>query len=191
MIRMAARLRLSISPMPLPEMRRILVIGSGGAGKSKLARDLGRILGLPVVNLDAHYWNPGWVETPTKEWGGIVKRLIKGDQWIMDGNYGGTFLMRIKAADTVIFLDYSRYLCIYRVLKRQLSGKRVDVIPGCHEKIDRVFLKWLWDYSRTSRPRMMNIMNEEGTVNGKRVFILKRPADTRKFLDAIRKVRVQ
>lgn len=71
-------------------MRRVLVIGCGGAGKSTLARQLGEATGLPVIHLDAHYWRPGWVETPKETWRAAVDELIAADAWIMDGNYSGT-----------------------------------------------------------------------------------------------------
>ena len=70
--------------MPLGE--RILIIGSGGAGKSTLAVELGRLLGLPVVHLDAEFWRPGWVQTPDEEWHCRMSELVQFDRWLMDGN---------------------------------------------------------------------------------------------------------
>lgn len=68
------------------EMWRILVVGSGGAGKSMLARKLSKILRLPLINLDARYWRPGWVQTGKDERKQIVSELIKRDRWVIDGN---------------------------------------------------------------------------------------------------------
>src|SRR5688572_22342824 len=99
-------------------MERVLVIGSGGAGKSTFAKRLAERLGLPLVHLDAIYWRDGWIETPKEEWRGIVARLIGEPRWVMDGNYGGTMDMRLAAADTVIFLDMPRVVCLWRVVKR-------------------------------------------------------------------------
>ncbi len=106
-------------------MRRVLVIGSGGAGKSTLAAQLGTRPELPVVHLDACHWHPGWVPTPDAEWHDTVARLAAGDAWVMDGNYGGTLDLRLAACDAVIFLDLPRWLCIARVLGRWLrySGR--------------------------------------------------------------------
>jgi adenylate kinase family enzyme len=70
-------------------MRRVLVIGSGGAGKSTFSVALGKRLELPVIHLDAHFWRPGWVETPKPEWRERVAQLAARDAWVMDGNYGG------------------------------------------------------------------------------------------------------
>jgi energy-coupling factor transporter ATP-binding protein EcfA2 len=73
--------------MTLEDRQRIMVIGSGGAGKSTFARQLAALTGLPVIHLDRHYWRPGWERTPTAEWNGIVQALAAGASWIIDGNY--------------------------------------------------------------------------------------------------------
>lgn len=84
-------------------MRRIAVIGCGGAGKTTLSRELGEILKLPVYHLDSFFWNPGWVPTPPEEWRRIQEELVSRDEWIMDGDYGGTLDIRFGRADTIIF----------------------------------------------------------------------------------------
>ena len=84
-------------------MKRILVIGSGGAGKSTFAKRLGEILKLKVIHLDSLFWSAGWLEMPKDQWRAMVEELIKGDSWILDGNYGGTLDLRLAACDGVIF----------------------------------------------------------------------------------------
>src|SRR6266436_5243884 len=101
-------------------MKRVLIIGSGGAGKSTFARRLNNILNLGLIHLDTLYWNPGWVETPKPEWRAIVEGLLGKDSWIIDGNYSGTLDIRIAACDTIIFLDIGRATCAWRILKRLL-----------------------------------------------------------------------
>jgi adenylate kinase family enzyme len=127
-------------------MQRVLVIGSGGAGKSTLARALGDRLGLEVIYLDVYFWKPGWVETPADEWQGVVERLLARSSWVMDGNYGGTMAVRFEAADTIIFLDISRWVCLWRVLVRMLRYRgrtRPDLPEGCPEGFDWEFYKWV------------------------------------------------
>jgi adenylate kinase family enzyme len=87
----------------------VLVIGPGGAGKSTVAKRLGRILSLEVIHLDKFYWKPGWIEAPKEEWDVPIERLLAGESWIMDGNYSRTLERRLKSADTVVFLDFARY----------------------------------------------------------------------------------
>ena len=70
-------------------MTKIAIIGSGGSGKSVLARQLGDVLNIEVIHLDAVHWRPGWVEPPDDEWRETVESLVTGESWIIDGNYGG------------------------------------------------------------------------------------------------------
>ena len=67
-------------------MKRIAIIGSSGAGKSKLAQQLGILLVLPVIHLDTLFWQAGWIETPRDKWNTIQEQLIQQETWIMDGN---------------------------------------------------------------------------------------------------------
>jgi adenylate kinase family enzyme len=142
-------------------MKRVLIIGSGGAGKSTLARRLGEKTGIEVIHLDALFWNPGWVRTEKAEWLEIVREVIEKESWIMDGNFGGTLEMRAEAADTIIFLDIPRWLCIYRIMKRWIMYRNVsrpDMAPGCPEKVDREFFMWVWDYPKRSKPEKERIL---------------------------------
>ncbi len=101
-----------------PLGNRVTIIGCSGAGKSTLARQLGTILELPIIHLDTHYWQPGWVESLATEWHQTINRLVQEQTWIMDGNYSSTFDVRLPATDTIIFLDFPRWHCLLRVLKR-------------------------------------------------------------------------
>lgn len=140
---------------PLPGLQRILVIGSGGAGKSTLARELAASLSLPLVHLDQHYWHPGWTPTPEAEWDRVVDRLIAEERWVMDGNYGRTLERRLQRAQAVVWLDLSRWVCIWRVIRRQASylGRvRPDLPAGCRERASLDFLLWVWTYPSRRRP---------------------------------------
>ena len=66
-----------------------MIVGAGGAGKSRLAREMAELLDLPIIHLDRHFWNPGWVEPDRKGWRRKVVELSSRDAWVMDGNYGG------------------------------------------------------------------------------------------------------
>jgi adenylate kinase family enzyme len=135
-------------------MRRIMIIGSGGAGKSTLARQLSERLSLPLVGLDACYWSAGWVPTPPAEWSARVDELSSTDAWVMDGNYGGTLDLRLERCDTVIFLDLPRVVCLWSAIARWIRhrGKsRPDMAEGCPEKIDWEFARWIWNYPSSRR----------------------------------------
>ena len=164
-------------------MERILVIGSGGAGKSTFARRLGERLALEVIHLDAHYWGPGWVEPPKDEWRARVEGLVKRDAWVMDGNYSGTLDLRLAACDTVVFLDLPRAVCLWRLLKRAVMyrrARRPDMAEGCPEKLSLEFIRWVWGYRQRSRPKVVRMLGEKERT--KRVVRLRSAAEVEEFL---------
>jgi adenylate kinase family enzyme len=146
-------------------MRRVLVIGCGGAGKSTLSRQLSAVTGLPLIGLDRAYWRSGWVEPPKEEWRAIVAGLAAEPAWVMDGNYSGTFDLRMPRADTVVWLDYPRTTCLRRVVLRVLRDygrTRADLPDGCPEKFDAKFLRFVWDFPVKSRPRIVDGLTRFG-----------------------------
>src|SRR5579863_2517457 len=86
-------------------LRRVVILGGSGTGKSTLARELGQHIGLPVVHLDVLYWRPGWQEPDTAGFRARTAAAIAGDAWISEGNYRETFDLRLPRADTVIILE--------------------------------------------------------------------------------------
>ncbi len=140
-------------------MRRVLIVGCSGAGKTTLARTLAKATGLPLIHLDRHFWQPGWVEPGKAEWQAAVGGLARREAWIMDGNYGGTLPERLARADTVIHLDVPTWLCLWRVLRRTCLGilrpGRDDLPEGCRERIDWAFLGYVRRFRRDHRPRLL------------------------------------
>ena len=139
-------------------MRRILIAGSPGAGKSTLAREVARRLDLPLIHLDRHYWRAGWVPSDDASWRATVADLAARPAWVMDGNYGGTLDLRLPHADLLVFCDLPRQLCLFRVLRRRWAYRaagRADLPPGCPERVDLQFLRYVWRYPRQSRPRLL------------------------------------
>ena len=138
-------------------MRRILVIGSPGAGKSTLADELGRHLGLPVIHLDRHYWRPGWIEPDPGAWQVEAGALCAAPAWVMDGNYGGTLPVRLQRADTVIWLDFPPWRCVWRILARwrRWRGRvRPDMREGCPEQMSWEFLSYTARFPWNGRRRL-------------------------------------
>lgn len=165
-------------------MKRILVIGSGGAGKSTFARRLGLRLNIEVLHLDKFYWHAGWVETPKDEWLKTVEALLKRDSWIMDGNYSGTLDIRFKACDALVFLDMPRTLCLWRVLKRLILYRRAsrpDMAEGCPEKFSLEFLLWVWNYPVRTRPKVLEMLKSNS--QRKNIIWLRSSSAVERFLD--------
>lgn len=164
-------------------MKRVLVIGVSGAGKSTFARRLGEILKIEVMHLDRLYWSAGWKKMEKKEWKERVAELIQGDEWIMDGNYTGTLDVRVKVCDTVIFLDVPRAVCLWRVCKRALAYRgrtRPDMAEGCLEKVDLEFLRWIWNYGKEIKPQVLKLLAEN--AEGKNIIMLRDQSEIERFL---------
>jgi len=167
-------------------MRKVLVIGSGGSGKSTFATRLAQHTGLPVIHLDAHFWKPGWVEPTHEEWDETVARLASGEAWIMDGNYGRTLEQRLAVCDTVIFLDRPRLLCLVRVIWRRIRyhrQARPDMGQDCPERLDWEFIRWIWNYPATHRSKILQRLAE--LPPGQRAIVLRTQADIENFLRSL------
>ena len=139
-------------------MQRILIIGNSGAGKSTLARQLAQRLQLELIHLDQHYWLPGWTEPKKEKWEETVGRLVQQEKWVIDGNYTSSLPIRHERADTIIFLDRSRWICLWNVFKRliQYYGRvRPDLSADCPERLDWPFLRYVYHYDRDYKPRVL------------------------------------
>jgi adenylate kinase family enzyme len=150
-------------------MKKILVVGSGGAGKSTFARELGTRLNIEVIHLDKFFWGSGWIRMDKSAWLKTIERLVKPDTWIMDGNYSGTLDIRFEACDTVVFLDMSRWLCLWRMLKRVIVYRnkvRPDMAEGCRERPNLEFIIWIWNYSKRTKPKIVRMLaSDKGKRN--------------------------
>jgi adenylate kinase family enzyme len=167
-------------------VQKVAIIGSCGAGKSTLAMNLGKKLNLPVIHLDAYYWQSGWQETDAPQWLQIQQELIKGNSWIIDGNYGGTMDIRLARADTIIWLDFNRYVCLRRVLKRYLQyggNPRPDMAQGCPERLSWEFLQYVWNFPRKHRLRLVGKLTKY--KGNKQIIILQNPHQVLDLLEGI------
>jgi adenylate kinase family enzyme len=169
-------------------MKKILIIGCGGSGKSTLARKLGEALNLPVIHLDLHFWKPGWVESKDEEFNLKVKEMLKQPEWIMDGNFGKTIPLRSEYADTIIFLDTSRFMQLYGIFSRQIKNynkTRADLPEQCPERFDWVFTKWVYNFNKRNRPLILKFLN---TVKDKKnVIILRNRNEMNRFAESVKK----
>lgn len=163
-------------------MKKVIIIGSGGAGKSTFARRLHEATGIELIHLDKLYWKPNWVETPKSEWKQLIGEIIRGEEWILDGNFGGTMEMRLEACDTVILLDMPRIICVYQALKRIATyrkGQRPDMGEGCDERFDIKFLSWIWNYPSQTKPKIEKLLEQYGSA--KNVIRLRSKRDIEDF----------
>ena len=137
-------------------MKRILIIGPCGAGKSTLSHELGSRLGLPVFHMDQLNWKANWVESDAEELRARLRDVVTQDRWLIDGNYGGTLAERLDRADTVVYLDFPIRLCLWRVMRRIITwhGRtRPDMTEGCPERFDWGFILYLCTWNTGPRLR--------------------------------------
>jgi len=168
-------------------VQRVAILGSGGAGKTTVAVELGGRTGIPVVHLDPLYWAPGWVARPPEEFGAALAAAVGEERWILDGNvlWGDEDDPRFRRADTVVFLDLPRRTCIRRALLlriRYRGERRPDLPDGCREEIELSFLRWMWGYPERVRPRVLRIL--AGLDPEIDVHHLRSDREVRRFLDS-------
>ncbi|WP_052372187.1 adenylate kinase [Amycolatopsis taiwanensis] len=142
-------------------MRKVVVLGRGGAGKSTLAARLGAAPALPVIELDEHFWTPGLTPAPKDRWAAIQRRLTSGERWILDGDLGpyDVLSVRLQAADAVIVLDFPLWRCVWRTLHRSRENL--------------AFWRWLVTYRRRSLPTIMTAIAEH--AGHAKLFLLRNP----------------
>jgi len=148
-------------------MKRILIIGCPGSGKSTFARSLHRITNIPLVHLDLLFWNP---DRTTVDREIFRKRLfseMEKERWIIDGNYGATMEARIRACDTVFFLDYPTEICLEGIRAR--CGKPREDIPWVEREneVDEDFASFVKNYAVENRPKVLALLE---TYSSKKIF---------------------
>jgi adenylate kinase family enzyme len=102
--------------------KRIMVTGICGAGKSTLSKIIGEKFGLPVVHIDKFFWSKNWTQRDNTECLQLLHNAVNKEKWVIDGNHSTTIPNRLERSDTVIWLNFNRFIALYRVLKRIFKG---------------------------------------------------------------------
>ena len=165
-------------------MNRVAVLGVGGAGKTKLSHEIARRTALPIVHLDRVFWRPGWELAPRDEARAAVDAAVAEERWIIDGNFLSAGDARFERADTVVFLDLPRTTCLARALRRAVRDRgrqRPDLPDGCPEGFDWDFYKWIWNFGRDDRPRILERLAETQAD----VVHLRSPAEITRYVESL------
>jgi len=156
------------------DVRRVVVLGRGGAGKSVLARQIGELTGLPVIELDSLFWQPGLTAADPAEWAERQRELTHREAWILDGDlgpYDRGLDVRLRAADTIIVLDFTFMRCAWRTILR--GRERAG------------YWRWVWAYRRQSLPKIMRAIRQDAPHA--RVCVLRTPAMVRRLVADLRR----
>ena len=158
-------------------MKRIMIIGCPGSGKSTFARALAAKKGLPLHYLDMMYWNPDRTIKPKEEFRAALRETVSLPEWIIDGNYGSTLEIRMEVCDTVIFLDYPVEVCIAGVEERR--GKPRPDMPWIETEPDLEFIEFIKKYNEESRPKVIELLEK---YKEKNIIIFKSRAEADEYL---------
>lgn len=164
-------------------MKKIIVIGCPGSGKSTFSKALHRITNIPLYHLDMMYWNNDRTIVEQTEFLNRLSNILNKSQWIIDGNYKSTLELRMKVCDTVIFLDYPVEVCLKGIAERR--GKPRSDMPWIESKSeeDIKFIEFVKNYNSQSRPQVISLLNK---YSNKDVYIFKQRKYADEFLNKLK-----
>ncbi len=167
-------------------INRIAIIGGSGSGKTTLADILSKELNIPAIHLDAINYNPNWVEIDKNKRDKIILSKANEDKWIIDGNYNKTLKERLQKADLIIWLDYSTLAHIKGICKRisKNYGKEKADIPGCKERINLKFIKYVISYNKKKRPEIMDLLKD---ISNEKLIVFNKQKDLNNWLNPFTK----
>ena len=161
-------------------MRRIAVLGCGGAGKTTLANALGVRLGIDVTHGDI-LGRVGDARAQGEEWRRLEAGVIAREAWILDAMRLGSLYKRLERADTAIFLDLPRRTCLLSVARRRLRPRgAVDEQTGVADRFNLAFLRWIWRFRSIERPQILAGLDAHRATTD--VVVLRSRRQVRRFL---------
>lgn len=156
----------------------MVILGRGGAGKSALSRQLSHLTGIRAVELDSLFWQPGPTPMDPSRWAACQHGLIQRDRWILDGDlgpYDTELKVRLRAADTIVVLDFPFWRCAWRTLRRGREQAE--------------YWRWVWAYRRRSLPDVMRAISSEAPHA--KLYVLKSPGMVQRFTAEVRQTAAQ
>ena len=137
-------------------MKKIIVIGCPGSGKSTFSRELHNNTGIPLYHLDMMYWNADRTTVEKRVFLDRLSTVLGKDEWIIDGNYSSTMELRLSACDTVIFLDYTVEICLEGIKRRR--GKLRSDMPWIETEEDVEFIEYIKNFNEQQRPHVLELL---------------------------------
>lgn len=166
-------------------MKKILVIGCPGSGKSTFARKLRDVTGLPLYYLDMIYHNPDKTTVSQEAFDMRLKEILKTDSWIIDGNYNRTLKKRIKKCDTVYLLDFPLETCLTGVESR--IGKTREDMPWVETEFDEEFREWIIGFAKDKLPYIYKILKRYR--RRRRIIVFKSREDVDNYISTLQNLK--
>ena len=163
-------------------MKRVLVIGCPGSGKSTFSQKLHQFTGLPLYHLDMVYWNADKTTVDPCLFRERLASVLELETWIIDGNYASTMEWRMQACDTVIFLDYPTELCLQGI--RERKGKTRSDIPWIEVREDPEFIAFAERFRQQERPSILVHMKH---LRDKNIVVFEERSEAEIFLKQLQK----
>ena len=160
---------------------RISIIGGAGTGKTTLSNLLSEKYNIPVTHIDGIHHLKNWQVRDKAERDKIILDIVEKEKWIIDGTYKDTIQQRVERADLVIWLDYSTFAQVKGILKRFFKnpGKEKPEIPGCNERLNLEFLKYVINYRKKKRHFVVSAIED---IDKSKVLIFTKQKDLNKWL---------
>ncbi len=162
-------------------MKRAVVIGCSGSGKSVFSRKLRDVTGSPLFYLDMIWHKPDGTNISREEFDEKLISIISRDSWIIDGNYQRTLETRIKACDTVFLFDLPTEICIEGALSR--IGKKREDMPWFENELDPEFRQWIESFRANQLPEIYRLL--EKYENGREIVVFRTREQADKFIEKL------
>lgn len=161
-------------------MKKIIIIGCPGSGKSTFSKQLYNKIQLPLFHLDMLFWNKDKTHVSRQDFDLQLNDILKQASWIIDGNYSRTLEMRIKACDTVFLFDFSTDVCLSGVEAR--IGRPRSDMPWVEQEFDDEFRQWIIDFPNKELPYINSLLKK---YNHKNIIVFHSHSDVDEYLNGL------
>ena len=163
-------------------MKKVIVIGCPGSGKTTFSEKLNRCIGLPLYHLDAIWHKPDKTHIPREDFDKRISEIFAEPEWIIDGNYKRTMEIRLKECDTVFLFDLPTEVCLQGATERIGKG-RYD-LPWIEKELDPEFKQFIEEFSDKTLPYIYELLDKY--IEGKQVIIFKSREEADRFISKVK-----